>query len=80
MASKVFRLLIASTAKVRVSFQKKNSTNKLLRFMAFLDRLRTVNVVYPIFVQERCPVDLKSKEVLQEALHLRISLVSLVIF
>lgn len=36
-----------------------------------------VFVVYFIFVQERCPVDLKSKEVLQEALHLRISLVSL---
>lgn len=27
-------------------------------------------------LQERCPTDLKSKEVLQEALHLRISLVS----
>lgn len=39
----------------------------------------TVNVVCRIFIQERCPVDLKSKEVLQEALHLRISLVSLVI-
>lgn len=28
------------------------------------------------FIQERCPMDLKSKEVLQEALHLRISLVN----
>ena len=33
--------------------------------------------VAPRFLQERCPVDPKSKEVLQEALHLRISLVSL---
>ena len=52
-------------------------------FLALPDRLRIMfngeHFFYLIFVQERCPVDLKSKEVLQEALHLRISLVSLVI-
>ena len=36
-----------------------------------------ITAVVPRFLQERCPVDPKSKEVLQEALHLRISLVSL---